>query len=120
MSHITEIIFVTAWNDGETGWQDSRGDCRPNATIFTRYLINNQQCPTMFVEVHNQQCDMWVGASRHCDIPSMLRVFAAIQWERPECAQLLIKDEDWDRFVSFGPETALLRAFELEKANEVV
>ena len=95
MSHVTDIILVTAIDD-----YGAENLCRNLIKIEKMFSID--EC---FVKVDKlsggnraMQCDCFLAAMRNLDIEKFLKEFHKIYWEYPECAQLMLKDEDEDLF----------------------
>ncbi len=50
------------------------------------------------------QCDIFTAAITYLNIPDFLKYFYSIEWEIPECVQLMLKDEHDDRFTVYRPK----------------
>ncbi len=105
VSHITDIILTTAIDDGA-----SQDGMHPNVDILNHYLQVNHGSGVL-VQVDGRagggkamQCDVFMAALNHLDMPSLLRVFYGIQWEYPESVQLLLKDEHCVKFMVYTPK----------------
>jgi hypothetical protein len=44
------------------------------------------------------EAHLYVGAFNHIDLRSFITHLRSIKWERPECVQLFVKEEDDERF----------------------
>lgn len=100
MSHITDILLCTAIDDGSTG-----KDMHPNAdklNEFVRDIHGNnnlfKKIELSFTKLRCLQSDVFVAAVNGCEIDKLITEFKSIKWQYPESAQILIKDEDDDRF----------------------
>jgi len=104
MSHVTDILLCTAIDDG-----GQMEDEHPNADRLTAWLVTQYGPANALKKLDHiagggkaMQCDVFGVAVNYCDIEELVRQFKAIGWESPECAQLLVKDEQWDAFVMHG------------------
>jgi hypothetical protein len=105
MSHVSDIILITAIEDGAAVESD-----HPNADRLSEYLRENHKSSLIQVDGHaggNKavQADVFMAAINYLDIPAFVAAFKSVHWEIPECAQLLIKDEHDDRFTEYRIET---------------
>ena len=105
MSHVTDIILTTMLQDGSTFDDD-----HPNVDQLNQYLIENRGGWTL-VKVNEyagggkaMQCDLFIAAINHLDIPAFLDAFYRINWEAPEYVQLMMKDEHDERFKVYVPK----------------
>lgn len=105
MSHVTDIILVTAIEDGAEAIAG-----HPSADKVSDYLKQNHNGHVL-LEVSPvaggdkaMQCDVFMSAINGLDIPAFVKWFAAIEWEFPEYVQLLLKDENDDRFAVYEPK----------------
>ncbi len=103
MSHVTDIILITFIEDG-----GKFGSQNPNADKLIEYLEENHQRALNKIDSaaggdKSMQCDVFAGAINHLYIEKFLDHFKKIEWENPECVQLLIKDEHEDIFTIYTP-----------------
>ena len=106
MSHVTDIILSTMLGDG-----DAKELRYPNAGMLSEYLKKNYDGYEL-VKVDGlagggkaMQCDLFIAAINHLNIPQFLEAFFSIEWEAPEYVQLMLKDEHDDRFTVYTPKT---------------
>jgi len=99
MSHVTDIILSTAINDGA-----EREDEHPNTDKLS--LCAGWE----LVKVDDKagggkamQCDLFIAAINALPISDFLETFYQIEWEYPEKAQLMLKDEHDDVFTIYRP-----------------
>jgi hypothetical protein len=104
MSHVTDIILSTMLGDGE-----NREEKHPNVDQLNKYLSENYG-GWYLVKVDEKagggksmQCDLFIAAINHLNIPEFLDVFYKIEWEGPEYVQLFLKDEHDERFTTYIP-----------------
>ncbi len=105
MSHVTDIIFTTAIEDGaEIDYS------HPNTDKLSAYLEKKHNGATLVkVDGHAggrkaMQCDVFMAAINYMDIDAFVEWFNGIEWEYPESVQLLIKDECDDLFAVYVPK----------------
>lgn len=104
MSHVADIILVTAIDDGA-----QRDEEHPNADLLSKWLQENKgQDWLKLVKVDQHaggnkaiQCDIFLAAINYLDIDGFVAAFRSIRWHMPECAQLMIKDEHDDLFTVY-------------------
>ena len=102
MSVVTDMILVTAIDDG--GGEDKH----PNADRLNAW-IREAHGPTEALKKVDQhaggnkavQCDVFVGAINYLDEKGLIAAFRGVQWESPDCAQLMLKGEQKDRFTVY-------------------
>lgn len=98
MSQVTDIILVTAINDG--GAEDEH----PNVDMLNGWLKARHRGAELVKIDHHaggnkyMQCDLWAAAINYNDDDALIRDFPSVPWEAPEMAQLMIKREQDDRF----------------------
>jgi len=102
MSHVTDIILTTAISDGCIGETS-----HPNADKLNEYLSKNYG-GWKLVKVDSKagggkvmQCDLFLAAINHLNIPDFLDAFHKVEWESPECTQLMLKDEHDEVFTVY-------------------
>ena len=106
MSHVTDIIFITAIEDGA----DAEAG-HPNTDKLSEYIAREHNNNKLLkVDEHaggNKaiQCDVFMAAINYMDIDTFIAWFHTIKWEYPESVQLLIKDEHDDQFTIHVPKT---------------
>jgi len=105
MSHVTDIILSTMIEDGA-----KRDEEHPNVDQLNGYLIENYG-GCFLVKVDDKagggkamQCDLFIAAINHLNIPKFLKEFYKINWEAPEYVQLMLKDEHDERFSTYEPQ----------------
>ena len=105
MSHVTDIILATMIDDGA-----ERDGEHPNADRLNAYLIENHG-GWLLEKVDDRagggkamQCDLFIAAINHLNIPEFLKAFHEIEWEAPEYIQLMLKDEHDERFKIYVPK----------------
>lgn len=105
MSHVTDIILSTMIEDGA-----KRDDEHPNVDELNQYLIEHYGGWVLVKVDENagggkaMQCDLFIAAINHLNIPEFLERFYEIAWEAPECVQLMLKDEHDERFSIHVPK----------------
>lgn len=107
MSHITDVILVTALGDGDSGENEEREN--PNVDRLNLWLAAQPLNAGLglLVKVNEctrgkaLQCDVFVTAFNYLDIDKFVALFRSIPWEFPEQAQLMLKDENDDVFNSY-------------------
>ena len=99
MSHVTDIILMTAIEDGA-----KTKEGHPNVDKLNEY-IEREHCKHKLLRVDEHsggrkemQCDVFMAAINYMDIDGFIEWFSIIAWEHPESVQLLIKDEHDDKF----------------------
>jgi len=104
MSHVADIILVTCIDDGAEA-----DDCHPNADKLNAYLKNNHNGAGL-VKVDNyaggnkaMQVDVFMAAINYLNIDAFVEWFRGVEWQDPECVQLLIKNEHDNRFTAYIP-----------------
>lgn len=104
MSRVTDIILITAIDDGASTDQE-----HPNVDQLNDYL-KSQHGGCSLVQVDHRaggskamQCDVFMAAINYLDHGALLAHLEAISWETPECVQLMLKGEEEDRFSIFRP-----------------
>lgn len=100
MSHVTDILLCTAIADGAKGTEE-----HPNADALSAHLAQRHGAACSLAKIDGHaggnkaiQADVFAAAVDYCDIDALVAAFYAIPWESPECAQLMVKDENWDAF----------------------
>ena len=100
MSHVTDILLCAFVDDGAT-----KEDGRTNADELSAWLVDEYGGANTLKRLDGiatggkaMQADVFGVAVNYCDIDGLVAKFRTIKWERPESAQLLVKDEDWDGF----------------------
>lgn len=103
MSHVTDILLLTALHDG------GRDDEHPNADALSAWLVEHHgpACSLKQLDQHadgnkRMQADVFGVALQSCNIGALVSQFRAIPWESPESVQLLLKDECWDAFIIYS------------------
>jgi hypothetical protein len=105
MSHVADIIFTTAIEDGA-----ETDGAHPNTDKLSAYIEKNHSGATLVkVDSHAggskaMQCDVFMAAINYMDIDAFVAWFQGIEWEYPESVQLLIKDEHEDLFTVYVPK----------------
>lgn len=111
MSHVADIILVTALSDGCFEQFDrlpeNPEERNVNADKVGKWLFDTYRC--RFVQVDGasggnkcMQANVFLCAVNYLDILELVRVFRSVQWESPESAQLFIKDEHDDAFTVYS------------------
>ena len=103
MSRVTDIILITAIEDGA----ECEGE-HPNADRLSAFIRENHyKVGVPLLQVHEiaggnkyMQCSVFAGAINHLNADAVVECFANIDWEYPECAQLLLKGEQENTFTS--------------------
>lgn len=105
MSHVTDIILSTMAGDG-----GNRKEEQPNVDKLNKFLSENYG-GWHLVKVDEKagggksmQCDLFIAAINHLNIPEFLDAFNHIKWEGPEYVQLMLKDEHDERFKTYEPK----------------
>ena len=100
MSHVTDIILLTAIDDGWTEESDN-----PNADLLSAWLVKNYGPANALKPLHQMatggkamQSNVFGVAVDFCEIPRLINKFNSIRWANPERVQLLVKDEYWESF----------------------
>jgi len=103
MSLVTDILLCTAIEDGAQA-----DDQHPNAEALSAWLVQRHGPACQLKQLDGyaggnkvMQADVFGAAVNYCDTEGLLSAFRAIPWQRPECAQLLVKEEHWDAFRLF-------------------
>lgn len=105
MSHVADIILITAIDDG-LGWRPAGST---NAEILSAYLSDRYNGATLkqvddFAGGNKQmQCDVFMAAINALDIGGLVHAFLSADWESPESALLMIKDENDEAFTFHRP-----------------
>lgn len=47
------------------------------------------------------QCDIFIGAINHLDAEALINAYSLTPWEAADCTQLMIKEEEEDRFTVY-------------------
>lgn len=102
MSVVTNIIVTTALNDGSLN-----DDSYTSVDTLNAWLLATRDRPVdqlRLVRDHAGggkcfECDVWLGAFNHLDIDGFVAAFMAIEWEYRDCAQLMVLEEQRDRFL---------------------
>lgn len=107
MSHVTDIVLLTAIDDG------GHDDEHPNVDRLEDWLKREYSPHVRLVKVDQHaigtkamQCDVFITAINYLNIEGFVEAFRAIPWGMPDCVQLLIKDEHDERFTVHLPERA--------------
>jgi len=106
MSDVTDIIFITALNDGG---EATKGN--PNTDKLNKYIKQEHNgCGLIKVNAFAggskvMQCDVFMAALKYMDVDAFVQCFNDIKWEHPESVQLLIKEESDVNFTVFLPKT---------------
>ena len=102
MSNVTDIIMVVSQFDGI----DDSGAMMPTID----QLDNFTECQLRPVsrvaggDKHkHMRCDVFMAAINHLDVLGFLKCFYSIEWDSPECVQLMIKQEQEDIFTAHVP-----------------
>lgn len=102
MSHVADVILVTAIDDG--GGEDEH----PNADRLEQWLQQHQSPNIRLAKVDQHaggnkamQCDVFLAAVNYLHIDEFVAAFRAIPWDHPERTQLMLKDEHDDRFAIY-------------------
>ena len=104
MSHVTDIILSTMIRDGSSG-----KEIHPNVDQLNNYLSENYGGWILIKGDDKDgsgkamQCDLFIAAINHLNIPKFLEAYRAVEWEAPEYVQLMLKDEHDDGFTIYGP-----------------
>ena len=101
MSVVTDIILVTAMNDGAQG--EDRYDSVDRLNALLSEIRQGRPDTLVKVDQHAggtkaMQCDVWMAAINMLDEDAFVMAFLSIDWGDPECAQLMLKSEDDCRF----------------------
>ncbi len=105
MSVVTDIILVTFIDDGAAIEEE-----HPNADKLSAYLEKTHGQPGLIkADQHAggrkaMQCDVFLAAVNWLDKDAFLDWFKAIEWDMPECVQLMLKGENDDAFTIYTPE----------------
>jgi hypothetical protein len=108
MSVVTNIILVT----GIEG-DDEEGMPSPGAAKLNLWIENeHQSCgPNALVKVDHIgggnkaiESDMYIGAVNYLIKEDLVAVFRSIKWERPESAQLIIREQDEDKYSVYSAD----------------
>ena len=81
MSHVTDLIFIAEC------FYDPDDDSFLTDYNFTRVDDYVTGCRKAM------QCDMYIATMNYGDIEMLVEEFMALEFDIPECAQLLVKDE---------------------------
>lgn len=105
MSNVTDILLITAINDGGYGGAD---DDSPNAEELSVFLVIQYGSKCVLRRLDHlaggnrrMQADVFGVSVNYCDTEAVIEKFRSIAWEYPERAQLLVKEEDDDRFTVY-------------------
>lgn len=107
MSHVTDIILSTSGIEK----LDSVYACEwPSVDELSKYL-NDKHAGNVLVRVDDQiisgrvmQCNLFIAAINHLNIPEFLEAFHRVDWYGPEYVQLMLKDEHDERFTTYVPK----------------
>lgn len=100
MSDVTDLILITALNDGGGEYE------HPNVDRINNWLANTHN-GFRLKPAHPKradgdygvmQCDVFLGARKLLNLAGLLEVFHSVPWDCPENVQLLVKKEEEDRF----------------------
>lgn len=100
MSHVTDVILIKGIHLGD--------NYPPELMKLNCYLIIDLKYKkglkaALFTGGNKEmQCDVYMGAFNNLDIDDFLEVFDSIEWEEPECVQLLVKGEHEDLFTIYA------------------
>jgi hypothetical protein len=104
MSHVTDIILVTATEDGA-----EIEDGHPNADLLSKHL-SERHTGTTLVKVDGfagggkaMQCDVFAAAVNYLDQDDLITALNGVPWDMPESVQLMLKDEHDDTFRIMRP-----------------
>ncbi len=102
MSHVTDIILITFIDDG--GIEDAH----PNVDLLNEYLTQHNHGQLIKVDGYAvghkvMQCDVFLSAANFLYIDEFVKEFNKVPWEDPDSVQLLLKDEEDDRFTVYTP-----------------
>jgi hypothetical protein len=107
MSHVTDIILVTAIEDGA-----EIEDGHPNADLLSKYL-SERHTGTTLVKVDGfagggkaMQCDVFAAAVNYLSMGDLVAAMNEVPWQAPENVQLMLKDEHDDTFRIMRPAGA--------------
>ena len=105
MTDITNIIILTSINDG--AWMNSD---HGSVDVVYEYLRKKYQGNSLAkVDEHGggrkrMSCDIFMAAIDYLDKEELLEQFNAIEWQRPEQVQLLLKGSKDDLFQVYCPK----------------
>jgi hypothetical protein len=104
MSNVTDILLITANEDGGDGGADHS----PNAEELSLFLVDQYgfKCELRRLDHlaggnRRMQADVFGVSVNYCDTEAIIEKFMSIAWEYPESAQLLVKEEGEDRFTVY-------------------
>ncbi|MDO6447224.1 hypothetical protein Q4493_15755 [Colwellia sp. 1_MG-2023] len=104
MSIISNVILTTAIYEG--AW--SKSDYG-NVDLLNDYLRKNYQGTCLRI-VHDKAgghqqmtCDIFMAAVDYLDVDALVNEFLAIEWQKPEQAQLMIRSNLDEKFQLFSP-----------------
>lgn len=103
MSHVTDIILITAIEDGVGEAEEHPNAEKIHKFICSKYVAGLKKVDELSGGNKAMQCDVFMTAINYLDIPALVDFFYEIKWEMPECVQLLIKDEHDDIFKIYTP-----------------
>ena len=101
MSHVVEVIIITsASDDDKEKWNEL------NRLFQTDEKLNPIDHKSKLVEMHEHmgsaskvcQSTIYAGAFNYLHYEELWRVIDKISWERPECLQIFIRDEELPYF----------------------
>lgn len=105
MTDITNVILMTSFDDG--AWM---GSDHGNADILNEYLRKKYQGDS-FAKVDEHEggrkrmsCDIFMAAIDYLNKDELLEEFYAIEWQRPEEVQLLLKGSKDKIFQMYCPK----------------
>jgi hypothetical protein len=105
MSTITDIILVTAIDDGGQFEDD-----HPNAEKLSQWLRDDHESSNVGLTIMPSrpiengraiQCDIFLAAVNHLHTEAFIAAFRAIEWQHPDCVQLMLKGEHDDLFTVY-------------------
>ncbi|WP_127559269.1 hypothetical protein [Saccharospirillum alexandrii] len=105
MTDITNIIILTSIDDG--AWMKSD---HGNVDVVHEYLRKNYQGSSLAkVDGHGggrkrMSCDIFMAAIDYLNKEELLEQFHAIEWQRPEQVQLLLKGSKDNVFQVYCPK----------------
>ena len=102
MSSVTDIILVTALWDGST---DFKADPHPNVDSFIKYSgVTLEVVKGAFKNSKVIQCDLFIAAMNYYNEERAIDALNKVEWESPECVQLMMKGEHEDIFTIYTPK----------------
>ncbi|GGK85777.1 hypothetical protein [Amphritea balenae] len=106
MSSITDIILITMINDGNNDQDKSK---TANADLISNYIKQNTPLSGLIKvepyagEKQSMQCDIFMCATNNLNTAGLIELFNHIQWQDPDCVQLMLKQEADDAFSIHTP-----------------